>query len=104
MKNVSEMNNGSLHSIILCFLNIVESSSSALSSKFFSPPPLPSPHLARMKFLVEGDMKKNYLFTAVIVYLRLFFFPQQYEASSTHIIYGMWRQKKGTRWFAKSQE
>lgn len=38
-------------------------------------------------------MKKNYLFTAVIVYLRLFF-PPQYEASSTHIIHGMWRQKK----------
>lgn len=42
MKNVSEMNNGSLHSIISCFLKIVERCSSALSSKFYA--------LAWMKF------------------------------------------------------
>lgn len=35
MKNVSEMNNGSLCSIILCFLNIVESSPSTICSNIF---------------------------------------------------------------------
>lgn len=60
MKNVSEMNNGSLYSIIFCFLNIV--------------PPLAFPlkkfSLSCLEVVLEGgDMKKNYLFTVVIVYL-----------------------------------
>lgn len=64
MKNVSEMNNGSLYSIIFFFLNIV--------------PPLAFPlkklSLSCLEVVLEGgNMKKNYLFTVVIVDLRIFF-------------------------------
>lgn len=59
MKNVSEMNNGSLYSIILCFLNIVPPL--AFPLKFF---------LSCLEVVLEGgDMKKNDFFAEVIVYL-----------------------------------
>lgn len=55
MKNVSEMNNGSLHSIILCFLSIVQFLLRLILQIF---PPV---------VLEEPDMKKNDLFAVVIV-------------------------------------